>query len=220
MDEEEEGDSEDEDVDMPSLLPRVVNADEIDRIITHNYSVDGLSKECLQERLIWDRMSRPLLDGGEGKPRNANVQSKNHCHSIAAGQAPRVTVPTATKDITSRQTVGERATPLHQAGESAPHFHPHCVQLGKPAAVRWCGSPADITDEPRDTMKPSETPQGQLGTPQVQPLHGLPTVSRNNPSSSVQRPVKQLQYKMSTKPARRQHQQQKLGATNGGLLLP
>ena len=78
MDEEDEGDSEDKDVDMPSLLPRVVNADESDRIITHNYSADSLSEECLQERLIWDRMSRPLLDGGEGKPRNANAQSKTH----------------------------------------------------------------------------------------------------------------------------------------------
>ena len=58
MDEEDEGDSEDEDVDMPSLLPCVVNADESDRIITHDYSADGLSKKCLQERLMWDWMAR------------------------------------------------------------------------------------------------------------------------------------------------------------------
>ena len=68
MDEEEEGDSEDEDVDMPSLLPRVEKADERDHIITHDSSADGLSEEGLHERLIWDQMSRPLLDGGEGSP--------------------------------------------------------------------------------------------------------------------------------------------------------
>ena len=127
MDEEEEGDSEDEDVDMPSLLPRVVKADESDHIITHDSSADGLSKEGLHERLIWDQMSRPLLDGGEGKPRNANAQAKPHCHLIAAGQRPRVSVSTATKDIKSHQTEGEGATPLHQTGASATHFHPHLV---------------------------------------------------------------------------------------------
>ena len=126
-------------------------------------------------------MSRPLLDGGEGKPRNANAQPKTHCHSIAAGQGPRVTVPTATKDIMSRQTVGERATPLHQTGASATHLHPHLVQLKKPAATRWVGSPAAFTDDTRDTMKPSETHPSQFGTPQVLPVHELPTVSQNNP---------------------------------------
>ena len=55
------------------LFPRVVNANDTNRIITHNYLADGLSEEFLQERLIWDRMSRPLLDGGEGKPQNANA---------------------------------------------------------------------------------------------------------------------------------------------------
>ena len=72
MDEEDEGDSDDEDVDMPPLLPRVANADEIDRIITHDYLADGLSEECLQERLIWDRMSRPLISL-EGTPRISHL---------------------------------------------------------------------------------------------------------------------------------------------------
>ena len=74
LDEEEESDS-DEDVDMPPLLPRVVNADDTQRIITQDYLADGLSEKFLKEKLLWDRMSKPLLDGGEGKPHNANVQS-------------------------------------------------------------------------------------------------------------------------------------------------
>ena len=76
---------------------------------------------------------------------------------------------------------GERATPLHQAGESATHLHPHLVQFEHPATTRWVGSPAAFTDDPRDTMKPSETHPSQFRTPQVLPVHELPTVSRNNP---------------------------------------
>ena len=34
------------------LFPRVVNADESNCIITHDYSADSLSEEGLQERLI------------------------------------------------------------------------------------------------------------------------------------------------------------------------
>ena len=86
----EEGGEYDSDIDqdMPPILPRVANADEIGRIIQQDYIADGLSEEFVKERLTWDRMSRPLLDGGEGKPKHATVQLNNHCHANAAEQGP------------------------------------------------------------------------------------------------------------------------------------
>ena len=45
--EEDECDSDNE-VDMPPILPRVVNADEIGRIITQDYLEDGLPEEFIK----------------------------------------------------------------------------------------------------------------------------------------------------------------------------
>ena len=183
MEEEDECDNDNE-VDMPPIPPRVVNADEIGRIITQDYLADGLPEEFIKERLCWDRMSRPLLDGGEGEPKPATVQLKTHCHSIAAGQGPRVPVPQT--GVTSRSpqrvqlgksssskgfespaaTTVEREycprVPVPQTGVES--RSPQRVQLGKSSSSKGFESPAATAVERESSW---------IGTPAVQTMNPL-----------------------------------------------
>ena len=68
MEEEEEEDSDsDNNNDMPPLCLRVANTGDTERIIHPFDAAERQPNNAYKERLLWDQMSKPLLDGGEGK---------------------------------------------------------------------------------------------------------------------------------------------------------
>ena len=214
MEEEDECDSDNE-VDMPPILPRVVNADEIGRIITQDYLADGLPEEFIKERLCWDRMSRPLLDGGEGEPKPATVQLKTHCHSIAAGQGPRVPVPQT--GVTSRSP---QRVQLGKSSSSKGFESPAATAVERESS--WIGTPAVQTMNPL-CGSPGESqvkPLGQSGTPAVQtmtPLCGLPGESQVKSPATASRSVNQ---RMRKKAKAARWQNKKKNVKNSGLCPP